>query len=184
MFAAALLYAIVRYHVFGSVAWTHLPLFTMNKAVSFASAGVLAAAYLARRPALRLRYGLTGFALAVLHVLMSFCLLTPADYPKLFAGSRLSFAGEAAMLAGCAGMLALCLPAVGSFPGTKEALGPVRWLQWQRLGYAALALTALHVLAIGGKGWFDPGSWPGGMPPITLWSFVVALVPLVRRLLR
>jgi DMSO/TMAO reductase YedYZ heme-binding membrane subunit len=182
MFGAALMYAVVRYHIFGAVAWDHLPLFIMNKAISFTSVGVIAAAYLARRPVVKLRYGITGFGLAALHVLMSFCLLTPADYPKLFAGARLSGMGELAMLAGCVAMIALCLPAVATLPAMLEALGRVSWRRWQRAGYVALALTGVHVLAIGGKGWLDPGSWPGAMPPITLWSFAIALVPLVRRL--
>ena len=43
-------------------------------------------------------------------------------------------------------------------------------------------LAAAHVLVMGLKGWLDPGDWPAAMPPITALAFVIAMVPLVLRM--
>ena len=37
VFGGCLLYAIVRYHFAGDVAWRHFPLFILNKAISLAA---------------------------------------------------------------------------------------------------------------------------------------------------
>jgi hypothetical protein len=36
----------------------------------------------------------------------------------------------------------------------------------------ALILGGVHVIFMGYEGWFDPGSWHGGIPPISLVAFV------------
>ncbi len=180
-------YATLRYHVFGGVAWQHLPVFTTNKAVSFASLALLAAAYLAREGGLRLRYGLSGFGLALLHVLMTLPIFNAQTYPKLYAANALNLSGELAVLAGCLSVAALCFPAAASLPSIKQALEQKVWIRWQRVGYLGILLAALHVVPIGWGGWWKADTWPAGMPPITLWSFLLALVPLVlfaRRWLR
>ena len=41
-FVLAAAYAIARYHVFGGVPWSRLPLFTLNKAVALSAAALLA----------------------------------------------------------------------------------------------------------------------------------------------
>jgi len=48
IFGASLLYAIVRYHLAGDVAWSHFPLFILNKATSLAAVMFVVCAYLAR----------------------------------------------------------------------------------------------------------------------------------------
>jgi DMSO/TMAO reductase YedYZ heme-binding membrane subunit len=184
IFLLALIYAVLRYHVFGGVPWASLPLYTTNKAVSLAGLALLAAAYLVRRSGLAVRFGLTGLALTAVHVLMSLALLDPAYYPKLYNLAKLHLAGEIAMLCGCVAAILLALPAIASLPALAEALGRRRWSACQRMGYAALAITGIHVLAIGVPGWFAPATWPGGMPPITLLSFLIALAPLGARLRR
>ena len=183
-FAGALGYATVRYHVFAAVPWERLPLFTVNKAVSVTALGAIAGAYLAGRAPVRVRLGLAGFALTVLHLVLSLWLLTPDGLPKLYQAGRLSPGSVLALVAGGLGTLALCGPAVSSVSGVREALGPARWRGVQKLGLLALALTAVHVAPIGFAGWLTPGEWPGHLPPITLVSFAMALVPLGARLLR
>lgn len=44
-----------------------------------------------------------------------------------------------------------------------------------------LALTALHVLALGFPSWTNPAHWPGHLPPISLLSCVVAIGVLPAR---
>lgn len=178
VWAAMMGYATLRYHVFGGVAWQHLPVFTTNKAVSFASLALLAAAYLVRESGLRLRYGLSGFGLSLLHVLMTLPIFNAQTYPKLYAQNALSLSGELAVLAGCLAVAALCFPAAASLPAIKQALGSETWLRWQRLGYLGILFSALHVIPIGWQGWWTPETWPAHMPPITVWSFLLALIPL------
>jgi DMSO/TMAO reductase YedYZ heme-binding membrane subunit len=144
----------------------------------------LAAAYTVRMPGAGLSLGLAAAALTWLHSIMSLAILTPAEYPKLYSAGRLHFLGELAVLCGCAGMLLLLIPAAVSLPAIASGISRHQWQSCQRCGYAVLLLTAVHVLAIGVKGWTDIAAWPGMMPPITMLSFAVAVLPLALRLHR
>jgi len=46
VFGGSLVYAIVRYHLAGDVAWSHFPLFILNKATSLAAVIFVACSYL------------------------------------------------------------------------------------------------------------------------------------------
>ena len=93
VFGASLVYAIVRYHFAGDVAWRHFPLFILNKAASLAAVVFVASSYLVGKiihwydgdKALRLVVikfcGLMGFFLAGIHAFFSFALLQPAKIP-------------------------------------------------------------------------------------------------------
>lgn len=195
IFGVALAYAVVRYHVFKGVEWIHFPLYVMNKAVSLAAVALIGASYLAARRlpvleqepdkrAVLVRFlGLSGFALAAAHVVMSLALLSPAYYEKLFGAGKMNLAGELSMLFGVAALWFLSAPVLTSLPNMEEALGSRRWRKSQRLGYLAQAAVAGHVLVMGVSGWFTPAEWPGTMPPITMLAFVAALIPLLARLL-
>lgn len=178
----AMAYAVCRYHVFGTVPWAMLPSFTANKAVAVAAVLMLAAAYTLNHPPTRVRCGLTAVALVLVHVALTLPLLAPGVYPALYLGNTMNMAGLVCVTAGTAGAVALAMPALASARGAKVRMGKARWLAWQRAGYAALLLVALHVLPIGFGGWTRPGSWPAAMPPITLASFLIALFPIARRL--
>jgi hypothetical protein len=41
--------------------------------------------------------------------------------------------------------------------------------------------VAVHLVALGFKGWLKPQAWPAGMPSISLLAFIAALVPLIVR---
>ena len=178
-FVLSMAYAVIRYHVFGTTPWAHMPVFTTNKAISVASLFALAGAFVVNGAAARARLGITGFGLAVLHVLMTLSILGPATYPKLYEGDRVNFLGEVAMLTGCLATVLLFLPATATATAIREQLGPARWRSWQRAGLVAVACVGLHVTAIGFRGWLKPEAWPGYLPPITLGSLLIALVPFV-----
>lgn len=179
-----LTYSTLRYCVFGTTEWSQLPLYVMNKAVSWTALTLLALAYLRREKSVARDLGVLGVFLAVGHVLMSLALLSPANYAKLFDGARLNAEGGGALLAGITAVVLLALPAIATLPGVHGALGEPRWLRWQRAGYWALAIAAVHCALLGWKGWLTPEKWAAGMPPITLLSVVTAAAPLVRRALR
>ncbi len=188
--AASVGYAALRYNVFADIPWSDFPLFVSNKGVSLASVALIGTSYLVNRlrstgpgsresgRILARAAGLSGFALAVLHVLVSFAVLAPEYYPRLFDEASLSAAGWACLVFGALATPLFAIPAVYSFPHLVPKLGPEHWKRAQRLGYAGLALTALHVLSIGVHNWTAVSAWPGGMPPISLLSFIACVVPL------
>lgn len=172
-------YSILRYHVFGEVPWTQLPLYVLNKSVSWSAVTLLALAYLRwNKPAAR-HLGVLGLFLSFAHILMSFSLLSPAYYAKFYAGPQLTASAGAALLAGVGAAVILALPGIATVPGVRTELGDVRWIRWQRAGYWTLALTAAHCAFMGWQGWLTPAKWQGGLPPITLLGTLTALVPLI-----
>ncbi len=192
VFGGALVYAIVRYHLAGDVAWSHFPLFILNKATSLAAVVFVACSYLIGKiirwhdhdKALRLVVikfcGLMGFFLAGIHALFSVSLLTPAYYAKYFdPDGRLNLQGELALSVGVVALFLLMSPAITTLPMMPKALGGKRWKRSQRLGYLALILVVVHLVALGLEGWLAPSGWNGGLPPISLVAVLAALIPLL-----
>jgi DMSO/TMAO reductase YedYZ heme-binding membrane subunit len=194
VFGLSLLYAVIRYHFVGSVAWEHFPLFILNKIVSLAAVIFIACSYLVGRvikwhnhdKAMRLVVvkfcGLMGFGLAGIHAFMSFCLLNPAYFAKYFAeDGRLNLQGEIGMATGAIALWFLVSPAVTTLPMMPAAIGGQRWKRSQRLGYAALVLVVGHLVALGLKGWMSPTKWDY-MPPISLLALIAAAIPVIVKL--
>ncbi len=188
----SLSYAVLRYHIVGNVDWQHFPLFIFNKATSLAAVIFVAAAYLVGKVIhwhdndryIRLVVikfcGLIGFFMAGIHSLFSLALLSPAYYSKYFAADgRLNLEGELALAVGVVALFFLMGPAITSLPMMPKALGGIRWKRNQRLGYAALALIAIHLIALGLPGWLTPSKWEGSLPPISLIAFAAACLPLL-----
>ena len=175
VFGGALVYAIIRYHLAGDVAWAHFPLFIVNKATSLAAVFFVASSYLVGKAihwhdhdkALRLVVikfcGLVGFFLVGIHALLSLSLLSPAYYGKYFdPDGRLNLEGEVAMVVGVVALFMLMGPAITTLPMMPKAIGGQRWKRNQRLGYVALFLVVVHLVALGLEGWLAPGGWRGG----------------------
>jgi len=192
VFGLSLAYAVVRYHLAGDVAWRHLPLFILNKAISLAAVVFVASSYMVGKVirwhdhdhALRLVVikfcGLVGFFLAVAHSTFSLALWSPAYYGKYFdEAGRMSLQGEIMLSVGVLALLFLLSPAITTLPMMPKELGRFRWKRSQRTGYLALALVLVHLVALGFKGWLNPAGWNGGLPPISLIATVAALVPLL-----
>ncbi|MYC68836.1 MAG: hypothetical protein F4X12_21210 [Acidobacteriia bacterium] len=196
VWGACLVYAIVRYNVFKGVEWTHLPLYIVNKSAAFGGVVFIALAYVVGKlfggtPGSELVrakakfFGLTGFGMISMHILMSMVLLSPANYEKFFAASgKLNLTGEVTFLCGVLAYGCLLFPAITTLPHMYDAFGMERWLRAQHLGYATLALACGHTFAMGYKGWFDLSTWPGSMPPITMLGFLAALSALVVKSVR
>lgn len=190
---AALAYATVRYCVFGNVGLEEFPLYISNKGVSAGALGLIALAYLANRfmpldPSgrdarrrLARSAGLAGFWLALLHSLVSLPILTASRYPTLFDQTELSAIGLACLLLGVLALGLFAVPAVFSTPARSREGRSDRWLRAQQLGYFGLAATAAHVGTLGYSNWTNISAWPGGLPPISLLSFVVCVVPILAK---
>jgi hypothetical protein len=175
VFVVSLTYAVVRYMVFGSVPPSQLPVFLSNKAISV-TALVMTGLSMVTNGSRRAALGAIGAALVLLHVVLSLIVLTPAYLGKLFdTRGTLTAAGEWSMLAGAiAGLIMVRLARRPSDePGSGSLIpGAGQWI---------LALTALHVLALGYPSWIDPVHWPGHLPPISMLSFLVAVGFLIAR---
>ena len=192
VFGGALVFANIRYHLAGDVAWAHFPLFIFNKATSLAAVVFVACSYLVGKiirwhdhdKALRLVVikfcGLMGFFLAGVHAFLSVCLLTPAYFAKYFeADGRLNLQGEVAMVVGVVALFLLLAPAITTLPMMPKAIGGIRWKRNQRLGYAALFLVVVHLVSLGLEGWLTPSGWPAWIPPISLVAVLAAAAPLL-----
>jgi len=178
VFAAVLAYAVVRYVVFKGVSSEHVPVYILNKAVAVMSLYFLGVSIASADKALRRRSGMLGFAAAGLHVLLTQPILTPAYLPKLFiqpdGSAGFGVSAEAALLCGALGFLGLFIlawPKSPESPGAKHGTVVL-------LSRAAVAAAAAHCLFLGGSGWFNPATWPGFLPPITLLAFVYACAAL------
>jgi len=107
---------------------------------------------------------------------------TPAYFAKYFdEAGQLNLQGSLGMVAGVVALFFLTSPAISTLPMMPKALGGKRWKRAQRMGYVSLILVAVHLVALGLKGWLKPQAWPAGMPSISLLAFIAALVPLIVR---
>ncbi len=184
-------YAVLRYNVLGGVDWAQLPLYVTNKALSVAAVVLIVSSYFVakssrgsegvrehRRPLVRF-LGVSGFALAFLHSIMSLALLSPHYFAPFFGDGRMNLKGEASVLFGVLALFWLGFPALGSLLQMQpEARIRRRNPTWDASTLALLCVL-VHVLVIGSRGWMAPSTWPGSMPPLTMIAFVVALLPLL-----
>ena len=77
----------------------------------------------------------------------------------------------------------LAITAITSLPFMRDAVGAERWQRGQRMGYFSLLLVAGHLLVMGLSGWLKPAGWPGMLPPITMVAMIVAIGPLLTKIL-
>ena len=189
-------YGFVRYNVYHGVPYERIPLFINNKVLAVTSTALIALAYslgpLARflprmfgaHVGLRKYLGLIGFGMASLHALISLLLLTPASYPKLFAGDgTMNFIGELSMLFGVLTFFLFALIAISSIPAVVDQMEHAAWLAVQRSGYFGILLIIGHVVVMGYGGWLAPEKWPGGLLPMSLIAFIIAATAIVLRTL-
>ncbi len=189
-------YAVIRYHVFQGVEWSHFPLYIANKGCALAAVFLIAASYLIgktlrvyeRQPDRRLILikfcGLMGFSLAGIHAFMSLLMVSPHYYPKFFQDAhKMNLTGELSLLFGVLGLWCISITAITSLPFMYDAIGADRWHRSQRMGYFALTLVAGHVVVMGSSGWLAPAGWPGLLPPVSLLGFIAAVIPLLVKLL-
>jgi hypothetical protein len=185
------IYATLRYIVFKGVEITHFPLYIANKIISWSAIIFLAISYISGKSSAKNRFpdlakwaGLTGYVLVVMHIIISLTILNPAYFQKFFAGATMTFSTELSILSGVMALLAFSIPAINSVTVIRLSLHPETWQIRQKIGYYGLLATAIHTVFMGYSSWFDVSSWPGYLPPITLLSAIIALIPLFLKLLK
>ena len=174
-------YAIIRYHIFSDVPWSHFPLFISNKAISMAGLIFLGLALVQSEKSDRKALGQWGAALIGIHILISFIILNEHYFEKFFVGpGEMTFQAEVSMIAGIIGTIFMCALLLASNNGNGNA-NPSQLSLRIGWGRAILVLAAIHLAFMGYTSWLTPSKWYGYLPPITLISFLVALVFFVRR---
>ncbi|GGW23404.1 hypothetical protein [Arenibacter certesii] len=178
-------YAVLRYHLKGDVPWKDFPIFVLNKGVSLGAITILTLCVSIRplstlgivvfstRAAKKL-LGISGLLMTILHVLLSLLILNPSYFNVFFEeNGTLSARGGISLLAGVISFMMLvvyhqCFKNGGV---GKERL--VNFLTSSKFILGLLLLFGLHLFFLGYHNWMNFANWKGGLPPITLVSFVV-----------
>ncbi len=189
-------YAIVRYHVVGSVPWKDFPFFILNKGISLAAFIMLTcnfgfgplknlgvnvpASWLNARKAL----GMTGFLLVLIHALISFMLFSPAIYAKFFEDNgTLTLFGGLSMLGGVLAFVVLWGYNMSFQTHLREDKAFIQFITSRTFLLWAMLLGAAHLVFMGYEGWLDPSGWQGGIPPVSLVAISIFVIGYIANLL-
>jgi DMSO/TMAO reductase YedYZ heme-binding membrane subunit len=189
-------YAVVRYHIVGSVPWKDFPFFILNKGISL-SAFVLLALNFGLGPLnnlgvkvsdgwlnARKALGMTGFLLVLIHALMSFMLFSPTVYGKFFeADGTLTLLAGLSMLAGVLAFVVLWGYNMSFQTFLREDKAFIQFITSRKFMLFALLLGAAHVFFMGYEGWLNPDDWHGGLPPVSLVAFSVFAINYLANLM-
>ena len=129
----------------------------------------------------RKEIGLCSFMVILTHAFCSMLTFgSGAYYGKFFTDEHsLTAIGSWSMLLGVLSFVWLWLYNI-SFKAPQEADKPLLDLISSRGSLILVGLLAAgHVTVMGFNGWLSPGSWAGGMPPITLVAFAIYLPALL-----
>ena len=166
------LYTIIRYVLFGNVELIHIPAYVLNKSVSMASAIFLFIAAFNFRQAnsKRVKYwGSSAYHGAIVHILLSFAILSKPYYPKFFTSEKMNFIGELTIMLG--------VLAAYFFWTTRN--GKSNFISKPFLQVLAALFVAAHVFVMGFSGWIRISEWHGYMPPVSMISFVLAATSFI-----
>ena len=94
----------------------------------------------------------------------------------------MNLTGETTMLMGVLSLYCFSIPAITTIPFMQEAVGIKKWQRRQSMGYFGLLTSLIHTAVMGFAGWFSVTKWPGYLPPISLISAIIVLIPLYLKL--
>ena len=184
-FALSMAYGILRYNIMGPVPWKDLPLFILNKGVSLSSFILLTASFsigpltnLGIKIPLNLvnsrrAFGVIGFILAMIHMLISLVLFNPVMYEKFFLeNGSLSFSAGLSMLGGIVSIVVLWYYNLSLKNRIKEGKPFNPFFSSRNFILTTLFFVAVHLFFMGYNNWLTPSNWYGSLPPISLVSFV------------
>lgn len=189
-------YAVLRYHIAGPVPWKDFPFFILNKGIALGAftlialnfslgplnnlTGKVPESWLHSRKAV----GMTGFLLALIHVLMSFVLFRPAVYAKFFEeNGTLTLLAGISMLGGVLSFVVLWGYNLSFQTHLSEDKKFTQVITSRNFLLMAMLFGAAHLFFMGYKGWLNPSGWHGGLPPISLVGFAFFLVAYVINLM-
>ncbi len=165
-------YTIIRYVVFGNVEIIQVPTYLLNKSISMASTIFLLFASISfeRKQMKKLKYwGSLSWYFAILHVLLSLSILSSAYYPKFYGPEKMNLIGELSIMFGVIAMFSFWILRNG-----KKVFGSRLLLR----AVVGLLITA-HLFVMGFTGWINISKWNGGLPPISLLSFICIIISVL-----
>lgn len=188
-FFCIFLYAIVRYNFAQDVGFDRILFFVINKAIAYSALfAICVAVIMSNLKAINIHldeniirkkkdFGLIGFYLAIVHVIVSLRHLNQINYPKLFDESgNFSFYGTSALIAGIIAFIFLSTLKIVSIDEVKIKLTPNFTNKTMKLVYVVLFFVLVHNFFIGSKSWLHIEKWAWYMPPITLMSAISIVI--------
>jgi hypothetical protein len=189
-------YAIMRYHIVGTVPWKDFPFFILNKGISLSAFVLLTfnfgfgplnnlgvkvpEGWLNARKAL----GMSGFLLVLIHALMSFMLFNSSVYAKFFQqDGTLTLLAGLSMLGGVLAFVVLWGYNLSFQTHLREDKTFIQFITSRKFLLVAMTLGAAHLFFMGYEGWLNPSGWQGGIPPISLVAFAFFVTGYVINLL-
>ncbi len=191
-FIFSLGYAVLRYHIMGAVPWKDFPLFIMNKAVALCAFTLLSFNF-SLKPIKKMginipeswitgRRELGAFAgmLMFIHGLMSFLIFNKANYSKFFEqNGTLTLLAGISMLGGILLFSLLFVYSLSFSVFLKNESPLISLLKGRVFLLVLMVLGGMHLFFMGYSGWLKPSTWHGGLPPISLVSFVFLLLSVL-----
>ena len=171
VFICSILYAVVRYVIFGNISLVHMPVYLLNKSISLSSVIFLfctALSYFKNHKYKTRYWGAASFHSACIHILLSLTILTSGYYPKFFGPEKMNLTGEVTMLFGVLAAYSFWNAHRGNIVSKRPRIFPL----------LACIFVIAHLIAMGFIGWLKVEQWHGCLAPISLISFLFALVSL------
>ena len=133
---------------------------------------------------MRKHFGVSGFVVAVLHIIISLILLSPQQYPKLYTEmGTLNSTAQWSLLLGTLAIIMFAVISITSIPSIERAMNNRKWLIIQRTGYLAFLFVLIHLFQLKYKGWINLDNWLNGLPPASLVPFIFILFVFFMRFL-
>jgi len=188
-------YSIIRYHIFGGVEWSQLPVFIMNKIISFNGLILLTFTF-SLKPlknlginipqkwlSARKAIGISGFISILIHLILSVLLFSPAYYSKFFnVDGTLTLNSGLSMISGVMAFVMLWYYNL-SFYNQQKSREKNMIVRSRSFILLIMPFVATHLFFMGYKGWLNPEGWHGGIPPISLVAFLFFFVGYVINIL-
>ena len=185
IFLFSVSYSIARYHIFGGVEWSQLPVFIMNKIISM-NGLILLTFTLSLKPLKNMGVnisqkwlkgrkviGIVGFISILIHIILSVLLFSPAYYNKFFnTDGTLTLNSGLSMIFGVLAFVLLWYYNL-SFYGSQKDRERNMVVRSRSFILLVMPFAAMHLFFMGYKGWLNPEGWNSGIPPISLVAFVI-----------
>ena len=182
-------YSVLRYNILGDVMWKDLPFYVLNKGIALSSLVLLIFNFsLGPLQNIGVRInenwlnsrrsmGIVGFLFAFVHIFMSISILNPNYYSVFFIDDgTLSIRGGLSLLGGVLSFVFLWVYNISFKPLLKQDKKIVTIVTSRRFLVYGMLFTGIHLFFMGYLGWTTIDKWQGGLPPISLISFIVFFV--------
>ncbi len=188
-FVIMTIYAVIRYNIAQDIGFERFFFFVINKSIAYTALFSIAMSALLpniKSIGIELKsnfinekknFGLFGFYLALIHILITIRNINPENYPKFFDElGNFSTNGTLAIVFGILTISILLLLKIISQKEIQEKIQHSKLKLYLKTVYISLFFILLHNYFIGGDAWFTIEKWVWFMPPITLISGITVLI--------